>query len=85
LEKSREGDRTEAGPSTGGIEVRAFVLIDHFGTRAPLYVLPGLDVDISASDIRAQIHAASGSLASGRELVPNTVRDYIVQHNLYRS
>lgn len=85
LETPSEADRTEAGPSFGGVEVRSFVLINHSGTRAPLYVLPGLHVEISASDIRARIHAASGSLAPGRELVPNAVRDYIVQHNLYRS
>jgi nicotinate-nucleotide adenylyltransferase len=80
LETAPEGDRSEAG-----VEVRAYVLVNRAGSRAPLYVLPGLHVEISASEIRAQIHAASGSLAAGRDLLPNAVREYIEQHKLYRS
>jgi nicotinic acid mononucleotide adenylyltransferase len=67
------------------VEVRAFALVNRAGSRTPLYVLPGLHVEISASDIRAQIHAASGNTKAGRDLVPAAVRDYIAQHNLYRS
>ena len=72
-------------PNESGIEVRAFVLVNQAGDRAPFYVLPDLHVEISASEIRAQIHAASGSPAAGRDLVPQAVREYIAQHGLYGS
>ncbi len=70
--------------SESGIEVRAFVLVNQAGERTPFYVLPGLHVEISASEIRAQIHAAPGSPAAGRDLVPPAVCEYIAQHGLYR-
>jgi nicotinate-nucleotide adenylyltransferase len=80
LESAPQGDTCEAG-----VEVRAFVLVNQAGSRAPLYVLPRLHVEISASEIRAQIHTASGNPAAGRGLVPMVVREYIAQHGLYRS
>ena len=80
LEPAREGNQSESG-----IEVRTFILVNQAGDRAPFYVLPSLHVEISASEIRAQIHAASGSPAAGRDLVPQAVREYIAQHGLYRS
>ena len=75
----------ERSPNESGVEVRTFVLVNQAGARTPFYVLPGLHVEISASEIRAQIHAASGSPAAGRDLVPPAVREYIAQHGLYRS
>jgi nicotinate-nucleotide adenylyltransferase len=79
----------EPAPAAAGIEtsvaVRCFFLAGPAGNRAPFYVLPGLDVDISASEIRAQIHAAPGSARPGRELVPEAVRAYVAEHSLYRS
>jgi nicotinate-nucleotide adenylyltransferase len=80
LEPSLEGSQSESG-----MEVRGFVLMNPAGDRAPFYVLPSLHVEISASEIRAQIHAASGSPAAGHDLVPQAVRAYIAQHGLYRS
>jgi nicotinate-nucleotide adenylyltransferase len=80
LESEKARSRSEAG-----VEVRAFVLRNRAGDRTPFYVLPGLHVEISASEIRAQIHAASRSPAAGRDLMPPGVREYIAQHALYRS
>jgi nicotinate-nucleotide adenylyltransferase len=80
LECEQAGSRNESD-----VEVRAFVLMNQAGERTPFYVMPGLHVEISASEIRAQIHAASGSPAAGRDLVPKAVRAYIAQHGLYRS
>jgi nicotinate-nucleotide adenylyltransferase len=84
LESAEQGSRNESG-----IEVRTFVLVNQAGDRAPFYVLPGLHVEISASEIRgairAQIHAAPGSPAAERGLLPPAVREYIAQHRLYRS
>lgn len=79
LEPGQEESQIESG-----IEVRTFVLVNQAGDRAPFYVLPGLQVEVSASEIRAQIHAASGNPAAGSDLVPRAVRDYIAQHGLYR-
>jgi nicotinate-nucleotide adenylyltransferase len=62
-----------------GIEVRASELVNQAGERTPFYVLPGLDVEISATAIRKQIHAGR----SGAE-VPVAVADYVRAHKLYR-
>ena len=80
VEPGQEGSWNESG-----IEVRTFVLMNQAGDRAPFFVLPGLHVEISASEIRTQIHATSGSPAAGRDMVPPAVRAYIAQHALYRS
>lgn len=67
----------DIGSSTG-IELRAYTLTNPAGERAALYLLPGLDVPISASEIRN--HSAEN--ASG--VLPGTVAAYIRKHNLYR-
>ena len=71
------------------VEVRSFHLANPRGDRTPFYVLPGLHVEISASQIRKEIHAqrqtAPGSAAVAGDLVPAAVRDYIAGHSLYRS
>jgi len=56
---------------------------------APLYLLPGLNVEISASQVREQIQSAaesfdSGASDSGSELLCASVLDYIRAHRLYR-
>jgi len=83
LEPAPDGNKNQSG-----VEVRAFILMDSAGERTPFYVLPGLDVEISASEIRrgigAQIQAARGGAPSGTDLVPAAVRGYIAQHELYR-
>jgi nicotinate-nucleotide adenylyltransferase len=68
-----------------GVEVRTFALANQAGNRVSFYVLPGLHEEISASEIRAQIHAASRDPAARPDLVPPAVRAYIAQHGLYRS
>jgi len=74
-----------ADNSGSGVEVRAFSLSNEAGRRTAFYVLPDLDVEISAAEIRAQIEAAPGNAAAGRSLLPEAVCDYIAEHNLYRS
>jgi hypothetical protein len=41
-------------------------------------------VEISASQIRLQVHAALGRLPGGHELLSDTVCEYIAAHRLYR-
>jgi nicotinate-nucleotide adenylyltransferase len=84
-----QGLTLEAAPggnkSESGVEVREFTLVNQAGERAPFYVLPGLDVEISATEIRGQIRDSSGSRVAGRDLLPAAVRKYIAQHDLYRA
>jgi nicotinate-nucleotide adenylyltransferase len=93
LEPAPAGDRNESkpsefspiesGPGESRIEVRAFNLINPAGQRTPFYLLPGLDVEISGTEIRTQIRNSSRGEITTRSLLPATVRDYIVQHGLY--
>jgi len=78
-----ESGRIESGPSQSEIEVRAFTLVNPTGDRAPFYLLPGLDVEISGTEIRAQIRNSSSGQIATRNPLPAAVRDYIVQHGLY--
>lgn len=71
-----------ADKNQAGVEMRAFVVKNAAGNCAPFYVLPGLHVEISASEIRAKIQTAHGG-ATAPELMPEAVRTYIAQHNLY--
>ncbi len=80
LEPAPGGNKSESG-----VEVRGFTLVNQAGERAPFYVLPGLDVEISATEIRAQIRDCSGGQTAGRDLLPAAVRKYIAQHDLYRA
>jgi nicotinate-nucleotide adenylyltransferase len=75
------------GPDSG-VEVRSYLLVNSAGDRTPFYLLPGLNVEISASEIRDRIRAlASAPLATpsaGDELLPASVLDYIRARSLYR-
>jgi nicotinate-nucleotide adenylyltransferase len=73
-----------AAPSDSAIEVKSYQLRNSAGEHAPFYVLPGLNVEISASEVREQICAASENRTKGHGLLPRAVSDYIRSHNLYR-
>jgi nicotinate-nucleotide adenylyltransferase len=82
-----EGLWIEPGPGpdgiSAGVEIRSYRLSSPAGDSAPFYLLPGLEVEISASEIREQVRAASGSLPPGRNLLPEAVSAYIRAHGLY--
>ena len=75
-----------------GIEVRGFTVGNQAGERAPFYLLPGLDVEISASDIRTGIRNRIGGQLSDtsegtqgpRGLLPEPVAEYVRMRCLYR-
>jgi nicotinate-nucleotide adenylyltransferase len=67
-----------------GVQLRTCTIRSDSGARAPLFLLPGLHIDISASEIRRQIQAARGRLHDGHDLLPAPVCDYIATHGLYR-
>jgi nicotinate-nucleotide adenylyltransferase len=73
-----------AGLPASAIEVRCYALVNGGGRRTPFHVLPGLDVEISASRIRELARAAEGGLETGCALVPDAVLEYIRAHGLYR-
>lgn len=87
LEPAPAADRDESG-----VQVRAFSVVNSAGERAPFYLLPGLDVEISASEIREAIAASvaeqtsvpPGGPAAIRPMLTAGVAEYIRARGLYR-
>jgi len=91
LEPLPAGDRRSAGT-----EVRAFHVVNPAGERAPFYLLPDLDVEISATEIREAIRKATfrnvpgaskiapADSATIQTMLPAAVAEYIRKHGLYR-
>ena len=79
LEAAQNAERNDAD-----IEGRTFIVKNAAGDCVPFYVLPGLNVEISASEIRAQLKMARSDAAEAK-LVPAAVREYIAQRKLYGS
>ncbi len=66
------------------VHLRIFTLRSAAGGSTPFYLLPGLEIEISASDIRSQVSAAIDRRCVGHELLPDAVCEYIAEHGLYR-
>lgn len=66
----------------GTLEI--FTIRNLSGAEAPFYLLPGLEIEISASEIRQNVSAALDRLCAGHDLLPDAVCDYISAHRLYR-
>jgi nicotinate-nucleotide adenylyltransferase len=87
-------DRRDHGGSDA--ELRIYRIHNAAGDSAPLYLLPGLHADVSASDIRGRIHdqirerevsahvEPEAKSELGGKLLPDAVLDYIRAHGLYR-
>ena len=73
----------------GALELRCAMLRNAVGATAPFYLLPGLHVEISASEIRVQLRnrpqfrTALDTRAQAEELLPAAVGGYIREHGLY--
>jgi nicotinate-nucleotide adenylyltransferase len=82
------GWRMESTPSPerscSDVELRRYLLHNSMGASTPFFLLPGLHIEISASDIRKLVRSARGDCNSVGELLPNTVFDYIRSHGFYR-
>jgi len=74
-------DKSAAGSA---IEVRSYLLRNPAGAKTPFYLLPGLNVEVSASQIRVQAGSALASGAAGLDVLPAAVSDYIRSRGLYR-
>ncbi len=83
MESLPEPDRPDSK-----VEVRSYLLVSRAGERTPLYLLPGLHVEISASDIREQLRELGGAASTvpppRDATLPVAVLDYIRSHGLYR-
>jgi nicotinate-nucleotide adenylyltransferase len=77
---------TEKAPevrSSAEVPLRVFTLRRSGGISTPFYLLPEVEIEISATDIRNQVSAAH-YLCAGQELLPEAVCEYIASHGLYR-
>jgi nicotinate-nucleotide adenylyltransferase len=77
-------EQTEAGTNDRSL-LKVFTLRNPAGIAAPFYLLAGLEIEISASEIRQNVSAALDRLCAGHDLLPDAVCEYIATHGLYRS
>ena len=92
MEPAAGFEMTNAGLPDSVVEVRTWLLRNLAGETCPFYLLPGLHVEISASQIRDGIRericekasAKSENPVSKRQLLPIAVLNYIRLHGLYR-
>jgi nicotinate-nucleotide adenylyltransferase len=75
-----ESEAAETG-TRHGVELRSCWLRNQAGDSAQFYLLPGLDIQISASDVREKLRAAAGDTGAW---LPEAVADYVRRHGLYR-
>jgi len=75
--------REDAEGAPGGL-LRVFTLRNAAGASTKFYLLPGIEIEISATEVRQQGRAALDRLCDGHELLPDAVCDYIAAHGLYR-
>lgn len=70
-------------PAGSEVELRTWHLRNPAGDAAPLYVLPGLHVDVSASEIRKQVQATLDGPSAEIRRLSGAVAEYIRSHGLY--
>ena len=82
------GLEMEAAPdlaiSPSEIEVFACRIRNAAGESAPFYLLPGLHIEISATQIREQASAGPDADLEQRQVLPAAVAGYIRAHGLYK-
>jgi nicotinate-nucleotide adenylyltransferase len=69
------------------VQLRSYRIRNPAGETAPFYLLPDLDVEISASNIRSQIRSqfrSSAQEGAHSPSLPAAAADYIRRHGLYR-
>jgi nicotinate-nucleotide adenylyltransferase len=76
----------EPSSASRPIDLHRYLLRNSSGEQAQLYLLPNLEIEISASEIRAQIRrrrSAAQLESAEHALLPCSVSDYIQAHGLY--
>jgi nicotinate-nucleotide adenylyltransferase len=90
LPRGLEMEAVDGGnPAPGGVEVREFLLRNEAGEAANFYLLPGLDIRISASEIREllrirELPRPAAGAAEALAWLPDAVARYVEEHGLYR-
>ena len=86
LEPTCESEPARMNAEHSKIELQCYSLLNPAGQRAPFYLLPGLDIPISASKIREMFRepGGAGNLKVDGELLPAAVAEYIRSRGLYR-
>lgn len=77
-------ENAEVAPRAAGGLLRVFTLRNGAGASTQFYLLPGIEIEISATEVRQQVSAALDRLCAGHELLPDAVCHYIAAHGLYR-
>lgn len=65
-------------------DLRIYTLRNSTGATKPFFLLPGVHVDISATEIREQVRDIADKNPTGRNLLPDAVYAYIAARGLYR-
>jgi len=73
-----------ASHATQGSSLRSCLLQNAAGGTTPLYLLPDLHIEISASQVRERIQDAAGASDPKTQLLAPAVLAYIRSHGLYR-
>lgn len=84
LEQAGAVDSAQPGAAPATDNLHCFTLVNQAGRRAPFYLLPDLDIPISASRIRDQLREEESAVAAGDALLPASVADFIRLRGLYR-
>ncbi len=71
-------------PSPVHPRIESYLLGNAAGETANFFILPELEVEISASQVRDVIHSQLEAPLSELDLLPHAVLDYIREHGLYR-
>lgn len=86
LEPACEQEPSRLSAEHSKIELQCYSLVNPAGQRTPFYLLPELDIPISASKIRELLRGLGGAGDSNLEdeLLPRAVADCIRARGLYR-
>ncbi len=81
-----EPEPSNSDRDTSKVELQCFSLVNLVGQRVPFYLLPELDIPISASSIRELFRdsVGTGTPGAGADLLPEPVAEYIRNHGVYR-
>ena len=78
------GHRDHSSADASSVDLRSFLIRNPAADTTPLFLLPGLHIDISASQVREQIHGLPGVTPTAPQLICDSVLTYIRSHGLYR-
>ena len=86
LEPACESEPARMNTERSKIELQCYSLVNLAGQHTPFYLLPELDIPISASKIREMFRepGAAGNPKVNGELLPAAVAEYIRSRGLYR-